>query len=321
MAKVLFYDPHSNERGTSTALFEYALYNQTILGNKSHVCVGSVGLGFDRLAKNFDVHVLAGTDLLNELNDLVLSTGSTHFYTLKAGHNDGVLVNSARNLVHVVFPVHEPHGDVYAYVSDWLASEWGNGCPAVPHMITSPCVDGDLREELSIPREAFVFGWYGGGNFGMPFARRAIKKAAAMRPRVRFIFMNCDRFTDHPNVSFLPTSLDSSRKSKFVNTCDAMVHANSRGETFGIAVGEFSVRGKPVLVYDLNETLWERPGKAHLHHLGDACVKYSDYDSFLDILLRFDKEDVAARNWVRYDQFTPEKVMERFDRVFIQGSR
>ena len=35
MKIVAFYQPFLNERGTSVAMFDYAYFNQTILGNKS----------------------------------------------------------------------------------------------------------------------------------------------------------------------------------------------------------------------------------------------------------------------------------------------
>jgi len=35
MKTILFYDPNLNERGTSIAVYDYAHYNETILGNKS----------------------------------------------------------------------------------------------------------------------------------------------------------------------------------------------------------------------------------------------------------------------------------------------
>jgi hypothetical protein len=319
MKQVLFYDPHANERGTSAALFDYAMHNQSILGNKSHVAVGAKGAGYERLTQHFDVSLVSQMNVLNDLNDLIFFTGSSHFYMLKAGANDGILVDSAKNLVHAVFPIYEPHGDVYAYVSDWLARDWGQGCPSVPHMIATPSATGDLRQELGIPADAFVFGWYGGGNFEIPFVRQAVEKAASARPDARFLFMNCDRFTDGDRVVFLPCSIDPTFKSRFVNSCDAMLHANSRGETFGISVGEFAVRGKPVIAYDLSGTDWERPGKAHLDHLGEACITYSDYDSVLELLMSLSHADVQGRDWVRYHQFTPETVMEIFERIFLSG--
>ena len=35
MKTVLFFDPNLNERGTSIATYDYANFNETILGNKS----------------------------------------------------------------------------------------------------------------------------------------------------------------------------------------------------------------------------------------------------------------------------------------------
>ena len=34
---ILFFDPNLNERGSSIAIYDYADYNETILGNKSTI--------------------------------------------------------------------------------------------------------------------------------------------------------------------------------------------------------------------------------------------------------------------------------------------
>ena len=44
-------------------------------------------------------------------------------YMQKFGHNDGVVSNVCKSLVLCAAPVCEPHGDVYAYVSEWLSEE------------------------------------------------------------------------------------------------------------------------------------------------------------------------------------------------------
>ena len=41
--------------------------------------------------------------------------------------------------------------------------------------------------------------------------------------------------------------MDLNYKVKFINTCDAMIHARAMGETFGLAVAEFSKKNKPVI--------------------------------------------------------------------------
>ena len=61
--------------------------------------------------------------------------------------------------------------------------------------------------------------------------------------------MNTEVFYNHKNIIYLPKSLDKKNKSKFVSTCDAMIHARYDGETFGLAVAEFSSANKPIITF------------------------------------------------------------------------
>ena len=54
-------------------------------------------------------------------------------YAIKAGLRDDVISESRKTAVHSVFRFHEPHGDVYAYVSEWLGHLYG--APHVPHTV------------------------------------------------------------------------------------------------------------------------------------------------------------------------------------------
>ena len=36
-------------------------------------------------------------------------------------------------------------------------------------------------------------------------------------------------------------------KVSFINTCDCMIHARTDGETFGLAIAEFSTLNKPII--------------------------------------------------------------------------
>lgn len=319
MTTVLFLDPNMTERGTSSATFDYAVHNETILGNRSVVATydSSPKTALRRFSERLEVRVVEGPE---SLPGLIEEVGAEHMYVLKYGFNDGLLVPNARNLVHVVFPSYEPHGDVYAYVSESLADEHGHGSPWVPHMINLPDHDLDLREELGLG-DRFVFGWYGGLNFEIPFAQEAVAETARSRPQTAFVFMNMDRFCDEPNVLFLPMTTDQDRKVAFINTCDAMVHANSRGETFGLSVGEFSSRNKPVIVYDLKGTTWPAPGRSHLAELGGKAILYSDKDSLLAVLRDIDRNDIAGKDWRCYTAHTPRKVMQRFSEVFLGRSK
>ena len=49
----------------------------------------------------------------------------------------------------------------------------------------------------------------------------------------------------------LTTLCSDAEKSRFLYACDAMIHARADGETFGMAVAEFSVHNRPVLTVRL----------------------------------------------------------------------
>jgi hypothetical protein len=86
-----------------------------------------------------------------------------------------------------------------------------------------------------------------------------------------------------------------------------MLYGRSGGETFGLACGEFSVCGKPVIA---------KPGEhscAHEDILGDAMIKCSNYEEAYDIITKWDKykKDVSNNGYCKY---TEEHVMEIFKR-------
>jgi len=60
--------------------------------------------------------------------------------------------------------------------------------------------------------------------------------------------------------------VDQGEKARFFATCDIMLHARLHGETFGLAVGEFAVLGKPVITFAGSRE------RAHLEMLeGSLC--------------------------------------------------
>src|SRR5690606_38507208 len=157
-------------------------------------------------------------------------------------------------------------------VSEWLSSFCANGkVPYVPHMIHLPVlardVPRDLRAELGISREATVFATYGGAtSFDIKFVREEVIPAVlAARDDLYFIFMNIEKFMNHPRVIFLPGSSRGEDKVKFINTSDAMLHARESGESFGLACGEFSISNKPIFTYG------NCRDKCHLEILGDKA--------------------------------------------------
>ena len=306
MKTVLFFDPNLNERGTSIATYDYAHFNETILGNKSVIVSLNTSelKSFDKFNSRFDTHIF---NLFSQIQKFPCD----YFYSLKYGFNDGQSHPDAKNLVHVVFPSYEPHGDVYAYVSKWLAESHGNGHPYVSHMLNLPKVEENFTEFFNV-KDKLVVGWYGGNNFEIPFARQAVIDVANRRKDIVFLFMNQDPFCDLPNVIFINGTTDLEQKSAFINTCDIMIHARERGETFGLAIAEFSSHNKPVITY---QNSWERN---HIEILQDKGIYYSDYNELHNILNNISHSDIIGKEWNCYQEFTPENVMKKFNQIFLQ---
>lgn len=318
--KILFHENELNYRGTSIALFDYADFNEKILGNESVIaydrnCKTNHPLGIEKFKSRFEV--LAYEDFA-EVDSFISKNNIDLLYAIKNGDNDGIVSKECKTAVHTVFKHYEPHGDVYAYVSEWLAKEMSNGSqPFVPHMVNfKKDTDEDLRTELNIPKHAKIFGYYGGAqSFNIKFAQKTVEDIARKYRDYYFIFMGVDSFlqkrwwkSDLKNVIFLPPSSDLLFKLKFINTCSALLHARERGETFGITVAEFALKGKPVI------TFGDSPEKAHLMELGKEGYMYHNQKELKQIILEADLTLSAKKS---YEKFLPEQVMEKFKEVFL----
>jgi glycosyltransferase involved in cell wall biosynthesis len=318
--KILFHENQLSYRGTSNAVYNYALFNQEYLNNESIIIhqknnKNNFAPAIEKFKKKFEVHSYTN---LNEIDKIVEQTNTDLFYAIKAGKIDGVEAKSCKTVIHSVFKYYEPHGDVYAYVSEWLSNEMTNGvAPFVPHMIAVDKTSLDLRDELNIPKDAIVFGRHGGETtFDLPFVKKLIVEISKKRKDIYFVFMGTNSFvfksifSPYKNIIFLPKSQDELYKAKFINTCDAYLHARKQGESFGIAVGEFSICNKPVITWANSDE------KSHIDILGDKAILYNDANDLNEIIQNF-KVD-TSKDWDAYSaEYSAEKVMDKFKSVFI----
>ena len=307
-------------RGTHIAIFDYALQNQKILGNESIIF-------YDRRSEQVQPSVfqkfsqefrLVPYDQFSDVKAMPEVGFIDAMYLIKSGELDTYSLPGVPNLMHAVFPqkIEEMHGDIYAYVSRWLSEECSNGkIPYVPHMIDLPIVGASLRTSLGISQDATVFGCYGGSDsFNLGFVKKTISEVINQNPKIFFLFMNIERFTDHPQVIFLPGNPDPLFKSSFIKTCDAMIHARGIGESFGLACGEFSIHNKPVITYALS------PQRNHIEVLGSKAILYKGPSDLKNILLNFDKTWHQQQEWDCYSRdFSPAAVMKKFDEVFLNA--
>jgi hypothetical protein len=310
---------HSNQlglRGTEVALYEYAYYAREFL-NVMPIIISDKNANLDALEKfqkEFPVHLY---DTFTEVTPLVDQLKIDAVYYQKAGSFDGKLVPNARNLVHAVFQMKEPHGDKYAYISEWLANHMGWE-HYVPYMvnITTHAHNIDLRESLNISKDKIVFGYHGGrDSFNIPWVKQYVMEVAQERSDCVFLFMNVEPFgIELNNVMFLQGTHDMVEKVAFINTCDAMLHARNGGESFGLSVAEFSSLNKPVITTD-----WCSVGLndlAHIQMLGDKAILYTPH-SLKSILLNLQKSDIIGKDWNAYTNYTPYNIIQQFSKVFL----
>lgn len=307
--KIAFHSNQLGIRGTEVALYDYALGNRDILGNESIIISDANAdlTSLDKFKTQFPVYLYND---FSEVESVIYNEGIDAVYWIKAGFNDGKLVNNVKNLVHSVFKHNDVHGDVYAYVSEWLSDEMSNGeLPYVPHMVNLPKHNLDYREPFGL-KDKFIIGWYGGDNFELPFSKQAVIDVAKERDDVVFLFMNCTPFTSESNIYFIKGTTNLDEKVAFINTCDAMIHSRERGETFGLTVAEFSTFGKPIITYS------NSPERNHINILGENGIYYTNYNDLYKILSEIDS---SVKGYNCYTDFTPEKVMNKFKEVFLDA--
>lgn len=322
MTRLIFQTTQLSVRGTEIALYDYARFNEEILGNESVVLFNETSpLNNPDVIRKFEARFpVVAYRQPDDIDRAVAAQNADLLYFIKLDRNNFRLSPVVPTMVHEVFPVTPSmfHGSAYAFVSGWLSRTFSNGrVPSVPHIVTLPAVEGDLRQELGIPAEAAVFACYGGREcFDIGFARQIVQDVAEQRSDIWFLFMNIDAFASHPRIRFLPGTADVERKVRFINTCDAMLHARSRGETFGLAIAEFSLRNKPVLTYALSGE------RNHIDVLGARGLYYAGPRGLRDRLLGFDRVRSAQQDWDCYSQdFSPAAVMPLFDRHFIRKAQ
>jgi hypothetical protein len=313
---------HSNQlgvRGTEIALYDYAYYNREYLGNTS-IIISNQNSELTSLAKFREQFKVVLYDQFAETQKIVSSNNIDMIYLIKSGANDGLLVPGIKNVIHSVFQYRQPHGDVYAYVSRWLSQKASNGeLPYVPHMIDILRQNHELnyRKFLNIDGEATVFGYYGGPtSFNIPFARRAVVDVALRNKNIYFIFINSERFCDIANVLFLEPTYDLHAKVGFINTCNACIHGRDGGESFGLTLGEFSVKNKPIIT-----TSYCSGGlcdEAHLDILGEKALIYNSYEELVYLLEHFREIVDPSLDWNCYREYLPLQVMDKFREVFIK---
>lgn len=329
--KILFHAEQLNYRGTTNSILEYAHYNQEILGNESVIVysqeqpkgldVGSVSEVVDAVKLKYKT--LTYTDN-NHLNDIAADYDL--FYSQRAGEKvdshtkrENAVITSTKMGVHCVFQWHDPHGDVYAYISEWMShnvSKLYNAPvhPWVPYVVDLPDPTYDTRTHLGIPKDKFVIGRFGGYlTFDLPFVKKVVERIAKERNDIVFLFANTEPFCDLPNVIFMGPFLGQEQKSNYINACDAFIHARWLGESFGLAIAESLFFNKPVLACDVGFD------RNHVETLKpfDLIYKENDEEDLYRRILELKYKVGIDYRKLAVEKYNPKNVMNQFKSVFL----
>jgi hypothetical protein len=306
--KILFCENQLGLRGTTVAMYDYAHYNEELLGNISYVAapIGSDMSALKKFQDRFDGRIFFYSSI-EGLEEYCKSTGISYAYIIKAGFNDGKIIPGIKNFVHAVFDGSQPHGNVYMAVSEWLGNK--HNIDYLPHIVSLPESAEDYRDFLHIPKDAIVFGRHGGfDQFDVPYLSDAIISAANQGRY--FLLMNTKPLSyNHSNIIYLDSTTDLYNKTAFINTCDYMVHGRTDGESFGLAICEFLHQNKPVI------TNINCRDKHHIELMNDKGYYYSSANELYDILMSMEKKEHQVKSLV--DQFKPEIVMNKLKEVFF----
>lgn len=317
----MFHETVFSHGGTTKSLLDYAEYNEKILGNKSVLAFNRIENTHNKILLEEKINLIKNNFEIifyeneHSLEEYIKNNNIEYFYDQKSGENVGFLSKNAKNCIHAVFPQHrdQAHGHVYAFISEWLSNNSQSDIPYVPYIVRkyNNNINTNFREKNNIPKNAKVFSRIGSYNeFNLDFVKNTIKEVLKIDENIWFVFINTDNFITHERVLFLPATFDEEEKTNFIESSDAMIHARYRGETFGLAISEYSLRNKPVFTYRNSRE------QAHIDILREQAITYENEKELIQLFLEFDFNQKRAYN--AYEKFKPEYVMELFDKVFLK---
>jgi hypothetical protein len=252
-------------------------------------------------------------------------------YFLKKGTNDGLLIPRIPNNVHAIFQYYQPHGNSYAYISEWLARAMARShnkfIPArfrqyfpyesihldsVPFSVDMPVPTGSMRAEYGIPADAKVCLRFGGfETFDIPWVKKTLVETLDETPELWFLAVNTEKFTDHKRAIFAPAVYGLQAKANLISSSDFILHARRQGESFGMNILEAMQSSKPILSWFGG---WDRN---HVALLDRNSLFLNSFDLKRKIKA-FGATSNIQKNLEVSNEFRPDKVFPKFRTVFGQ---
>ena len=206
------------------------------------------------------------------------------------------------------------------YVSkhvQWMAGKQGEENHfVVRNPIEAPHSTENLREELGIPKDAFVFGRIGRDdeNIYDPINIKAYAKVATSS--TYFVIVNPSRSsrTDIKRLNItsariIERTTSEVRLSQFYNTIDVLAHARLDGECNSAAIFEAAAHRKPVISH------YGTTFNGHMETIQNSgfVVLRDDVDEYARIMKSFidgviDYEALSQKAYEQWEKVTAEKM-------------
>ena len=328
--KIAFIIKHFTERGTELSTYNYAQYNQTILGNDSIIIAFKISptdnkkefinTTRDLFAKKFKI---IDIQYIEEMKQIIRKEKITHVYIQSHGfYRDVFKLNrkdiwgKCQTIYHYVFgPMARQGSDIRCVIGEDLNKRYYKRIPVLPYIVNKHTSYGNLRSKLNIDKNTTVFGRHGGLNtFDLKFVKEAIKEVLTKREDILFLFLNTEKFMRHEKIIYLEKTISLKEKSLFIETCDYMLHARKDGETFGLAVAEFSVANRPIISFANSKD------NEHLRILNKKSIIYRNKKEILNILFKSKRHYLKKEKFNCYSKYSPEKVMKIFNDICLKVS-
>ena len=313
-----FYLGVMNFRGVANSTFLYALYNEKTLKNKSLIFYDpnnqfNENEVIQKFKKKFKLISVSQFSDIDEYKD---KYNIECVIIQKGGKKDSYNLKKIKTVIHTVYPqkLKEIHGDKYVYISNWLSAKFSNNkVPAVPYIVMLDKTKQNLKKKLKIKSNQIVLGCHGGeSSFDLKFVHNTLVHVANKRKDIVFLFLNINKFCNHPRIKFLKGTSNEVQKKKFINTCDGMIYGRSLGESFGLACAEFAVLDKPIISYKFNRH------KSHKNSIPkEFFFEYDSFRSLRKIILNF-KKNYKKKSKNEYKNCEPKKIMKLFKKFFLE---
>lgn len=321
--RILFFSNHLGLRGTEVAIFDYALWGEIIYNFDAFFLFPQKSVELMALKKfntTFPGKVLIADSPKDEVDGIIERLNIGFFYKIVSGQGNEWLARSIPTGIHAVFDCAHPQGSKYIACSDFVQNKLGSRCGGVvPHIAWVLDCGDNLREELGIASSSFVFAWYGGHDAWDPSMTSVVRDVATIRNDSAFVLRNFPPeqrpgLSGLKNVHLLDGDSSLHKKCSLLKTADVFLHTRTLGETFGLAVAEFSLMQKAVITRAVSHH------KYHLELLKSDVYTYQNQADLRQLMISVSKTNIKKADFAsHYHNFSPAVIMQLFTKNFLDS--